>query len=84
VTLGVAALVRKLRRRAEAPPAPAEPETSAASDHADELRRKLAESRVDEPGPASAAPEGSVEERRADVHAEGRAKLDEMRSSGDD
>jgi hypothetical protein len=83
VTLGVAALVRKLRRRVEAP-STAEPETSAGSTHADELRRKLAESRIDEPGPASAAPEGSVEERRADVHAEGRATLDEMRSSGDD
>ena len=84
MTLGVAALVRKLRRRAEAPSAPAEPGTPTPSDHADELRRKLAESRVDQPEPAGTAPEGSVEERRADVHAEGRAALDEMRSSSDD
>jgi hypothetical protein len=81
VTLGIAALVRKLRRRAEASSAPATP---IAHDHADELRRKLAESRVDEPEPAGAVPEGSVDERRADVHAEGRAKLDEMRPSSDD
>ena len=65
MTLGIAALVRKLRRRAEVSSAPTEPEMPAASDHADELRRKLAES-------------------RADVHAEGRATLDEMRSSSDD
>jgi hypothetical protein len=84
VTLGVAALVRKLRRRAESTSASATgPETPAAHDHADELRRKLAESRG-EPEPASAVPESSVEERRADVHAEGRATLDEMRSSSDD
>ena len=83
VTLGVAALVRKLRRRAEASSTPAVPETPAAHDHADELRRKLAESRADEPEAVGAVPEGSVDERRADIHAEGRAKLDEMRSSSD-
>ena len=84
VTLGIAALVRKLRRRAHASSAPVAPEMPAASDHADELRRKLAESRGDEPGPEGAVPEESVDERRADVHAEGRATLDEMRSSSDD
>jgi hypothetical protein len=85
VTLGIAALVRRLRRRSsgtDAPPHP--PETSPADDHADELRRKLAASRVDEPEPSSAAPEGSVDERRADVHAEGRARLDDIRSTSDD
>jgi hypothetical protein len=80
VTLGIVAIVRRLRRRrAEAKPAP---HTVGAADPADELRRKLAESRTAdeaaEPPPPSAAP---VEERRAEVHAEGRAAVDEMRSS---
>lgn len=84
VTLGVAALVRRLRRRA-AQPAPVPP-TPGPHDPADELRRKLAETRVaEEPSNATAddVPAG-VDERRADVHAEGRAALDEMRSTGDD
>jgi hypothetical protein len=55
---------------ASAPPPEADP--------ADELRRRLAESRDDgtvEPPPA----ETSVADRRAEVHAEGRAALDEMK-----
>lgn len=81
--LGVVALVRRLRRRGGVGVEPA-PEAPPADDPADELRRKLAESRpVDEPEAPSEA-ESTVDERRADVHAEGRAALDEMRSSTDD
>jgi hypothetical protein len=72
VTLGVAALVRRLRRRREQPPVEV-----AASDPAAELRRKLDESRAAEPEP-EASIEASVEDRRADVHDQGRAALDEM------
>ena len=45
-----------------------------AADPADELRQKLAESRDEEPEPeAPAVPEATVEERRAEVHEQGRA-----------
>ena len=87
VSLGIAALIRRLRRSRQEPEvvapagpaaAPAAPvETAAEDDPADELRRKLAESRDDEP----AADATSVEERRADVHDEGRAALEEMRGT---
>jgi len=83
VTLGIAAIVRRLRRRGQVD------ETTAPvadqDDPADELRQKLAESRSDEP-PAEeppAAPEASVEDRRADVHEQGRSTLDEMREPTD-
>lgn len=81
VTLGVVAVVRHLRRRrAKAEPVP----YTAAADPADELRRKLADSRAaDEPAAPSSAPASTVEERRAEVHAEGQAAVDEMRSSGE-
>jgi hypothetical protein len=83
VTLGVAALVRWLRRRREAP---APPPAATLEDPAGELRRKLAESRAtgDEPAPSEPAPASSVEERRADVHAQGRAALAEMTGSNDE
>jgi flagellar biosynthesis/type III secretory pathway M-ring protein FliF/YscJ len=82
VTLGIAALVRRLKRRgAEAEPTPVEPP---AGDPADELRQKLAESRsADEPQEAP-SPEEPVEERRAEVHDQGRATLDEMRTSDEE
>lgn len=84
VTLGIAALMRKLKRRKATELARVSPpEPRPGDDPADALRQKLAESRADEPGPSSSAPETSVDERRADVHAEGRAALDEMRSSSD-
>lgn len=84
VTLGIAAVVRKLRRRAAAAEVrTGDPESASSDDPADELRRKLAESRSDETE-APGAPEEPVDERRAEVHAEGRATLDEMRSSSDD
>jgi len=81
VTIGIAALVRWFKRRG------AEPDVSTASypaagDPADELRRKLAESReANEEGEAPETPEATVEERREDVHEQGRAALDEMKSS---
>ena len=79
VTLGIAALVRRLRRReepVEIAPAPATP----AEDPAQELRRKLDENRTEEAAPTTASPaeEASVEERRAEVHEQGRATLEEM------
>lgn len=90
MTLGIAALLRRLRRRgadASAPPV-------APSDPADELRQKLAESRSDpapaaepasasdpEPEPPVAPPDSSVEARRADVHEQGRSAVDEMREA---
>jgi len=81
VTIGIAAVVRWFKRRgteAEVT-APSEP---SADDPADELRRKLAESReADESNEAPKKPDATVEERRADVHEQGRAALDEMKSS---
>jgi hypothetical protein len=76
VTIGVAAFVRWLRRRGERP---SEVPEEVARDPAEELRRKLADSRADEgreQAPETAA--GRVDERRADVHEQGRAVLSEM------
>ena len=77
VTLGIAALLHRLKRRraAAGPAAPLAP----AADPADELRRKLAESRTESARP-EAVPEATVSERRSEVHDEARAALDEMRS----
>ena len=78
VTIGIAALVRWFRRRGAEPAvtAPLQP----ADDPAEELRRKLAETReADEPEEAPETPDATVEERRADVHEQGRATLDEMK-----
>ena len=79
VAFGIAALVRWLKRRR------ADVELGAPSaqpvDPAEALRRKLAEQReVEEPGEAP-EPEPSVAERRAEVHEQARAALDEMQSS---
>jgi hypothetical protein len=80
VALGIRALLRwrKSRRETQTTPSTAEP----AADPADELRRKLAESREDE---AVAEPEEppavAVTDRRAEVHEQGRAALDEMNTS---
>ena len=91
VSLGIAALVRKLRSRNAEPEAvpglsPSHAPTSAElaeqpedDDPAGEFRQKLAESRGEREAPA--APAGSVEERRAEVHEQGRAALDEMQPS---
>jgi hypothetical protein len=79
VALGIRAFLRWRKRREAQAIAPA-PEP--ADDPADELRRKLAESRddaaldhVEEP------PAASVADRRADVHGQGRATIDEMKSA---
>jgi hypothetical protein len=82
VSLGIAALVRRLRRREEqqelAPP-PEEPDPAA------ELRQKLAETRAEEAvTEPPVSPETSVEERRASVHEQGRATVDEMRGPDTD
>ena len=78
VTIGIAAAVRWFRRRGDdAEPTPVGPPPD---DPAEELRRRLAESRTaDEPAEPSETPEASVEDRRADVHEQGRATLDEMK-----
>jgi hypothetical protein len=76
VALGIRALLRwRKRRRAEMDAITEAPPTD---DPADELRQKLAESRTED---APAAPEATVEGRRADVHEQGRATLDDMKSS---
>lgn len=81
VTLGIAALVGRLKRRRTALELSA-PAARQIEDPADELRRKLAETRAEGEG-AEKTPETSVSERRAEVHDEGRAALDEMRSRAD-
>jgi uncharacterized iron-regulated membrane protein len=81
VALGIRALMRwRKKRKEQAAPAAAAP----ASDPADELRRKLAESREDDTPLEADAPPVAVADRRADVHAQGRATLDEMTSSSED
>jgi hypothetical protein len=81
VALGIRALLRWWKgRRAQEAAAPASPPPT---DPADELRRKLAETRGDAGADASAeppeTPSASVADRRAAVHEEGRAALDEMK-----
>jgi len=77
------AVLRYLRRRRE-PPAPERPpEPEPASPYAEELRRKLAESR-EQPEPHVAhdeepSVEATIEEERQRVHDQARSVLDEMR-----
>jgi hypothetical protein len=95
--VGGIAAYRWLRGHPPVAPEPsAEPAPAAADERAEELRAKLAESRVAEPvveetpTPEAVAEEEpdpvpepeSPEERRARVHEEGRAALDEMKSDG--
>ncbi len=93
VTLGIAAVARRLRRRGRShdgasddAAAPAD-EAGADEDPAEELRRRLAASRAGDEAeagsPASAAP-ATADERRAGVHEQGRAALDEMRKSSEE
>lgn len=122
VTLGIAALVRKLRRRSQADrserylpeagaPAASVAESTAGvqepgfsvsteEDPADELRRKLADTRDEESTPeestpeesthegstpgSGAGPEATIEERRNEVHEQGRAAIDDMQRSTED
>jgi hypothetical protein len=80
VALGIRAFLRWRKRRQEeqesAPPAPTQQ-----ADPADELRRKLAESREEEPSPEPESPAAAVADRRAEVHEQGRSTLDQMKSS---
>ena len=79
IAFGIRAALRWWKRRqadkASVPPAPIQ-------DPAEELRQKLAGSRddsmPDEPADPPATP---VTERRAEVHEQGRAALDEMKST---
>lgn len=83
VVLGIRAFLRwrKKRREQHEPPTGA---TSPAPDPADELRRKLAESRAEDGDvEAPAPPEATVADRRADVHEQGRSVVDEMKSSSE-
>lgn len=87
VTIGIAALVRKLRRRSEA--AATAPATAGSEpprdDPAQELRQKLAESRTEETfQSAPLASEPTVDELRGEVHDQGRAAIDEMQRSAED
>ena len=80
--VGIAALVRTLARRRvhHAPTARVPP----VDDHADALRRKLDETRAAESAPPSVAepepeaPQESLEERRARVHAKAQEAIDAM------
>jgi hypothetical protein len=80
VALGIRAFLRwRKKRKAQAelgatPPPPPPP------DPAVELRQKLAESRADSDAEPDEAPAASVGERRAEVHEQGRAAIDEMTS----
>jgi hypothetical protein len=79
IALGIRALWRWRQRRQAENAALTAP---AAVDPADELRRKLAESRDEQPlAEASSAPASTVEERRSQVHEHGRTTVDEMTSS---
>lgn len=82
--VGIAALARMLARRRvhRAPAAPAPP----VDDHADALRRKLDEARASEAASPSTeepeldreAPQESLAERRARVHAKAQEAIDAM------
>jgi len=71
---GGAAVYRAFRRRS---PEPAAPEP----DPAEALQAKLAETRTAEPEPAPSAEPADVEGRRASVHEQARAAIDEMNAS---
>jgi hypothetical protein len=79
VALGIRALLRWWKRRR----AEAELHASPPPDPADQLRQKLAASRTDDTAEIEegddAAVETSVADRRAEVHEQGRATLDEMK-----
>ena len=79
IALGIRALWHWRQRRQAKSPAVAPAAGTPTVDPADELRRKLAESRTDEPESGSpVVPEATVEERRAEVHDHARAALDDM------
>ena len=80
IALGIRALLRWWkRRRGEAELGTAAPPP----DPADQLRQKLAESRSDDTVELEQTDEpieASVADRRAEVHEQGRAALDEMKT----
>ena len=86
--VGIAALGRWLAKRTRPVASPAEPveatppEEATAADPAEELRRKLADTRVPEPGvaPAPDPPDETLDERRARVHAKAREAIESMAS----
>ena len=94
--VGAITAYRWLRGRPPVAPEPAaEPAPTAADERAEELRTKLAESRMADPVVEETPPEPvaeeepepvpepeSPEDRRARVHEEGRAALDEMKPDG--
>jgi hypothetical protein len=92
--VGLAALGRWLAERRHpfpsaadpAQPVEATPAESAAADPAEELRRKLADARETEPVAAAAteAPEETLDERRARVHAKAREAIDSMGGNSTD
>jgi hypothetical protein len=89
--IGLAALARWLAERRHPVPADqvepveATPAESAAADPAEELRRKLADARETEPvAAATEAPEETLDERRARVHAKAREAIDSMGGSSTD
>jgi hypothetical protein len=78
VALGIRAFLRWRNRRREEHATPTAP--AQVPDPADELRRKLAESRDETASAAPEPPAAAVADRRAEVHEQGRAALDEMTS----
>jgi hypothetical protein len=73
--MGLAWLFRRFRPRPVEEPAPADP--------AGELRRKLQESREDEPAPEPEEPKAPLDERRRAVHDRGREAIERMRQPDD-
>jgi len=81
--VGIAALGRLLAARTARHETPALPPARQAQDPADELRRRLAESREDTGGSVDSAPEPaprreSLEDRRARVHAKAQEAMSAM------
>jgi hypothetical protein len=69
--MGLAWLFRRRRARTAAEPA---------SDPAEDLKRKLAESRVEEEtAPAPEPPAAELDDRRREVHDRARASIEQMR-----
>lgn len=81
IALGIRAFLRWRKSRKEAAARTASPKPDAGDDPADELRRKLAESREEAVAEAPAETPAPVADRRAEVHGQGRATLDEMKST---
>ena len=79
--IGLAMGLRWLFRRFRGTPAV---EPLAAADPAEELKRKLAESRSPEPEAPASEPAAALDDRRRAVHDRARAAIDEMRGKPDD